>query len=53
MPYALWSKRVVEQCNGMILDMITHFVADKRHDWDEHLWAVVMAYNATHHKSTG
>ena len=26
---------------------------ENRDDWDRHLWAVVMAYNFTHHISTG
>ena len=52
-PYTPWSDGMVERCNRTILGMIAHYVGQSRDDWDEHLWSVVMAYNATPHRSTG
>ena len=44
---------MVERCNTSLKSMITAHVRAERDDWDEHLWAVVAAYNATEHQSTG
>ena len=44
---------MVGRCTRSIMGMITHFVGDNRNDWGEHLWAVVMACNATCHRSAG
>ena len=52
-PYTPWSDGMVERCNRSLKCLISTHVGDDRNDWDEHLWAVVMAYNATEHKSTG
>ena len=52
-PYTPWSDGMVERCNRSIKSMISTHVREERDDWDRFLWTVIMAYNATEHKSTG
>jgi len=52
-PYTPWSDGMVERVNRSIQAMLKPHLEAHREDWDQWLWAVAQAYNATVHASTG
>jgi hypothetical protein len=52
-PYHLQSDGMVERNNRTILTMLSAFVNEHQHDWDEHLPYISIAYRAAEHETTG
>ena len=52
-PYHHQSDGMVERNNRTILTMLSAFVDEHQHNWDEHLPYISMAYRAAEHETTG
>ena len=51
-PYHMDSDGLVERFNRTLLMLLAMFTGEQRHDWDDLLMAVMMAYRSTAQEST-